>query len=168
MTMFEELTGPPPPGDAERDAPREAPATPDGRLSTIAEESEGESDALYLETWITELMTDGSRAMTHTTPIDSLYTLPVYTTPDNAVLVTTASDDVQGHLQAGNPTPVQGHLQTRGHPQQYDSEELYYVPLVSTDQDETYGLDFDEHGYYVELLSTHNVAKTVLTEQQHQ
>ena len=53
MTMFEELTGPPPPGDAERDAPREAPATPDGRLSTIEEESEGESDALLLETWYT-------------------------------------------------------------------------------------------------------------------
>ena len=165
MTMFEELTGPPPPGDAERDAPREAPATPDGRLSTIEEESEGESDALYLETWITELMSE--KAFVPTTSLDSLYTIPVHTTPDNTVLVTTASDDTQGHLHIGDSTRTQGHLQTRGHPQQYDSDESYHVPLVSTGQGDTYGLDFDEHGYCVELLFTHNVAKTVLTEQQH-
>ena len=91
MTMFEELNGPPPPGDAEREAPREAPATPDGRLSTIEEESEGESDALYLETWYTELMSE--KALTPTTSLDSLYTIPIRTTPDNTVLVTTASDD---------------------------------------------------------------------------
>ena len=107
------------------------------------------------------------KAFTATSPLDSLYTIPIHTTPDNTVLVTTASDDVQGYLQTGDQPQSQGHLPSRGHPQQYDSEESYYVPLVSTDQDDTYGLDFDEHGYYVELLFTQNVAKTVLTEQQH-
>ena len=62
---------------------------------------------------------------------------------------------------------MQGHLPLRGRPHKYDIEESYYVPLVSTDQDSSYGLDFDEHGHYVELCSTADVAKTVLTEQQH-
>ena len=32
--------------------------------------------------------------------------------------------------------------------------------------DESYGLDFDQHGYYVELCFTTDMAKAVLTEQQ--
>ena len=114
MTMSEELTGPPPPGDAAQDAPQETPATPDGRLSTIEEESEGEADAQLLETWYTELRS--GEALTATTSLDSLYTIPTYTTPDNAVLVTTASDDVQGHLQTGGRPEMQGHLPWMGPP----------------------------------------------------
>ena len=70
MTMFEELTGLPPPGDAAQDAPREAPATPDGRLSTIEEEFEGEAEAQLLETWYTELRSEED--LVSNAPIDSL------------------------------------------------------------------------------------------------
>ena len=152
--MFEELAGIPPQNDRGQGAPPEAPDTPGGRLSTIDEGSEQDSEALLLESWYTELMSE--EKMLNTIPIDSLYTVPIYTVPDYSVLVTVASE------------PVQGHLHMRGHPRQHDHEETYHVPLCSTDLDETYGLDFDQNGHYVELCFTTDMAKTVLTEQQHQ
>ena len=68
--MFEDLAGIPPPGDSAREAPRDAPATPDGRLSTIDEESEGEVEAQLLETRYTELRSETE--LVSTTLIDSL------------------------------------------------------------------------------------------------
>ena len=65
--------------------------------------------------------------------------------PDNCVLVTVA-DEQQG------PLPKRGNSQDlRGNSQDSDTEETFHVPLCSTDNDTSYGLDFDENGHYVEL-----------------
>ena len=114
MTMFEELADIPPPGDSAQAAPRAAPATPDGRFSAIDEEPEGEVEAQILETGYMGLRREEELVIT--IPTDSLYTVPIHTTPDNAVLVSTVSYDMQGHLLM------------RGHPHRYDIEELYYMP----------------------------------------
>ena len=47
-------------------------------------------------------------------------------------------------------------------------EETYHIPLCATDLDDTYGLDFDEHGQYVELCFATDMSKVVLSEHQHQ
>ena len=55
----------------------------------------------------------------------------------------------------------------RGNSHGDDTEETFHVPLCSTDNDTSYGLDFDENGKYVELCFTADMSKVVLSEQQH-
>jgi len=150
MTKFEELTDTPTQGNNATSLP-EADQADDGRLSTIYEESEADLEAHILETWYTELLEE--KQLLEATPIEAFYTIPMQMVPDNSVLVT-VSDEQQGHLP------------TRGSPQDSDAVETLHVPLCSTDNDNSHGLDFDEHGRYVEICFTAAMWKVVLSEQQ--
>ena len=69
--------------------------------------------------------------------------------PDNCLLVTVADEQ-------------QGPLPMRGNPRDSDTDETFHVPLCSTDNDTSYGLDFDENGHYVELCFTTDMSMVVL------
>eukprot|EP00959_Pyramimonas_sp_CCMP1952_P031197 653923-Pyramimonas_sp.AAC.1 len=73
---------------------------------------------------------------------------------DNSALVTAAEEQ-------------RGHLPTRGHPCDPDIEETHHVPMCSTGEDHTYGLDSDENGQYIELGCTAEVSHVVESEQNH-
>ena len=87
--------------------------------------------------------------------IDSLYTVPTYMVSDNSVPVTDASEDRQ-----------QGHVPAWGCLRQCVAEETCRAPPRATDQDDSRGLDADEHGSYVELCFTTGMSKVALAEQQ--
>ena len=140
MTKFEELADTPNQGNpANSTASQDVDHEDEGRLSTIYEESETDLEAHILETWYTELREE--KQLLETIPTESLYTILVQMVPDNCVLVAVA-DEQQVTL------PMRGNSQTS------DTEETFHVPLCSTDNDTSYGLDFDENGHYVELCFT--------------
>ena len=101
-----------------------------------------------MEAWYTELLEEND--LLDTTPFETSYTVPTELIADNCVWVACTSD-AQGHL------PMRGHLQ-------HNTEETYHVPLGTTDLDDTYGLDFDEHGQYVKLCFTTDWSKEVRSE----
>eukprot|EP00959_Pyramimonas_sp_CCMP1952_P114577 2395372-Pyramimonas_sp.AAC.1 len=61
----------------------------------------------------------------------------------------------------------QGHLPTRGSPQDINTTKIYHAPFCSTGDDDSYGLGPDDHGQYVELCFTGEVSEVVLSERQH-
>eukprot|EP00959_Pyramimonas_sp_CCMP1952_P437854 9166836-Pyramimonas_sp.AAC.1 len=73
------------------------------------------------------------RELLEATPIDDLHTVPTQMITHNSALVTVAEEQ-------------RGHLPTWGNPHGIDTTETHHVPLCSTGEDDTYGLDFDEHG----------------------
>eukprot|EP00959_Pyramimonas_sp_CCMP1952_P392429 8223327-Pyramimonas_sp.AAC.1 len=75
------------------------------------------------------------RELLEATPTGELYTAPTHMITDNSLLVT-VSGEQRGHL----PTWV--NLQDTG------TTETCHVPLCSTDESDSYGLDSDEHGHY--------------------
>eukprot|EP00959_Pyramimonas_sp_CCMP1952_P214870 4496546-Pyramimonas_sp.AAC.1 len=82
--------------------------------------------------------------------------------------------ELQGEENCWSSEPVtvaeeqQGHLPKWGNPQDMYTIETYHVPLCSTGEDDNCGLDFDEHGQYVELCFAAEMSRIVLSEQQHQ
>eukprot|EP00959_Pyramimonas_sp_CCMP1952_P110658 2315084-Pyramimonas_sp.AAC.1 len=58
--------------------------------------------------------------------------------PDQSVLITVADEQW-------------GHLPKWGRTRDPDIEETYYAPLCAMVEDDSYGLDSDENGRYVEL-----------------
>eukprot|EP00959_Pyramimonas_sp_CCMP1952_P203397 4253497-Pyramimonas_sp.AAC.1 len=58
--------------------------------------------------------------------------------PDQSALITVASEQ-------------RGHLPQWGRTHDSDTEETYYAPLCTMVEDDSYGLDSDESGRYVEL-----------------
>eukprot|EP00959_Pyramimonas_sp_CCMP1952_P337886 7075910-Pyramimonas_sp.AAC.1 len=82
-----------------------------------------------MEAWYTELYEQ--RDLLEATPLCNLYTVPAHMITGNSVLVTVAEEQ-------------RGRLLTWGHPRDSDIEETYHVPLCSTGEDHSYGLDSDE------------------------
>eukprot|EP00959_Pyramimonas_sp_CCMP1952_P270484 5654599-Pyramimonas_sp.AAC.1 len=105
-----------------------------------------------MEVWCTEL--EDERELLKAYPVEKLYAAPAQRISDNGVLVTVA--DEQG-----------GRLPTRGSPQSINTTETYHFPLCSTGDDDSYGLDSDKHGQYVELCFTAEMLKVVFSERQH-
>eukprot|EP00959_Pyramimonas_sp_CCMP1952_P364786 7639192-Pyramimonas_sp.AAC.1 len=88
------------------------------------------------------------------TPPDNLFAIPTQMVPDQSVLITVADDQ-------------RGRLPKWGRARDSDTEETYYVPMCTMVEGDTYGLDSDEDGRYVELCFTAEMSKVVLSEQQH-
>eukprot|EP00959_Pyramimonas_sp_CCMP1952_P068595 1431719-Pyramimonas_sp.AAC.1 len=72
---------------------------------------------------------------------------------DNSALVTVAEEQP-------------GHRPAWGHPRSSDIEETYHVPLCSTGEGHSYGLDSDESGPSIRLCFTAEMSKVVLSEHQ--
>eukprot|EP00959_Pyramimonas_sp_CCMP1952_P238551 4984923-Pyramimonas_sp.AAC.1 len=81
--------------------------------------------------------------------MDEFYTAPTQVITDNSVLVTVAEGQ-------------RGDLPTWGSRRDMDTTETYHVPLCSADEDDSDGLDSDEHGQYVELCFTADMSEVVL------
>ena len=145
LIRFPDLADPPsgdrPPGDR---PPAEPPmeSEHDGRLSTIHEESEEQDlELLIMESWYDEL-----RVELHPVPVvDDIYRIPTTMGPDQCVMVSVEEPD---DSELGDEP---------------DQEALYAMPLCSTDVDDDYRLDADEHGDYIELCFTADMAKVILT-----
>eukprot|EP00959_Pyramimonas_sp_CCMP1952_P357401 7484088-Pyramimonas_sp.AAC.1 len=73
--------------------------------------------------------------------------------PDQSSLITVADEQ-------------RGHLPKWGRAHDPDAEETGYAPLCTMVEDDSYGLDSDENGPYVELCFTTDMSKVVLSEQQ--
>eukprot|EP00959_Pyramimonas_sp_CCMP1952_P161325 3373609-Pyramimonas_sp.AAC.1 len=110
----------------EAEAPQE-----DERLPTLCEESEADLEAHIMEVWHTELHDE--RELFGATPVCDLCTVPAHMITDNRALVTVAEAQ-------------RWHLPKWGHPRDSNIEETYHVPLCSTAEDHSYGLDSDENG----------------------
>eukprot|EP00959_Pyramimonas_sp_CCMP1952_P473963 9502644-Pyramimonas_sp.AAC.2 len=80
-------------------------------------------------------------------PLYELYTVPKHMITDNSAL--------------------RGHLPKWGYSHDSDIEETNDVPLCSTVEDHSYGLDSDENGQSVELCFAAEISKVVLSERQH-
>eukprot|EP00959_Pyramimonas_sp_CCMP1952_P131546 2750782-Pyramimonas_sp.AAC.1 len=128
MTKFEELADMPTQDENAREAP-EAEPQEDGRLPAIYEDTEAELEAHIMEVWRAELQKE--EELLEATPLDDLRTVPTHMITDNGVLVTVAEEQ-RGHLPKG------------GYPRDSDIEETHHVPLCSTVEDHSYGLDSDE------------------------
>ena len=145
LSKFPDLADPPPddrpPGDR---PPAETPMASehDGRLSTIQEESEEHDiELLIMEDWYEEL-----RVKLEPVPlVDDVFRVPTMMVPDQCVMVSSADPD---DLPLGDEP---------------DQEVFYAMPLCSTEPDDEYQLDTDEHGEYVELCFTSDMAPTVLS-----
>eukprot|EP00959_Pyramimonas_sp_CCMP1952_P017654 374465-Pyramimonas_sp.AAC.2 len=84
-----------------------------------------------MDVWCAELLEESE--LLEATPLDDLYPVPTHVTTDSSVLATVAEEQ-------------RGHLPTRGYPLDSDIAETYHVPLCSMDEDDTYGLDWEENG----------------------
>eukprot|EP00959_Pyramimonas_sp_CCMP1952_P181325 3791346-Pyramimonas_sp.AAC.1 len=92
------------------------------------------------------------RELLEAAPIDDLYTAPTQAIAGNSALVTAAGEQ-------------RGRLPTWPRPHDIDTE-TFHVPLCSTDEDDRYGLDFDEHGQCAGLCFTADMSRVCLPEQQ--
>eukprot|EP00959_Pyramimonas_sp_CCMP1952_P464802 9487220-Pyramimonas_sp.AAC.1 len=104
-----------------------------------------------MEVWYTEL--HDKRELLEATPVDDLCAVPTHMITDDSVLVTVAEEQ-------------RGRLPKWGYSRDPGTEETYHVPLCSTVEDHSHGLDSDENGQYVELCCAAEMSKVVLSEQQ--
>eukprot|EP00959_Pyramimonas_sp_CCMP1952_P397318 8324875-Pyramimonas_sp.AAC.1 len=81
------------------------------------------------------------RELLEAAPVEEVYTLPTHMNTDNRALATVADEQ-------------QGRLPTWNNPQSINAAETDHVPLCSADDDDIYGLDFDDPGRYVECVAT--------------
>eukprot|EP00959_Pyramimonas_sp_CCMP1952_P323819 6777148-Pyramimonas_sp.AAC.1 len=144
MTKFQELVDMSTQGSNARAAPEAEQLHDNGLLPTIHGESEADLEAHIIEVWHTELQDE--RELLQATPVEEFDSIPTHMTSDNSALVTVA-DEQQEHLPA------------RGNPQSTSTAETHHVLLCSRDDDDSYGLDFDEHGHCVELCFTAEMSK---------
>eukprot|EP00959_Pyramimonas_sp_CCMP1952_P379367 7946562-Pyramimonas_sp.AAC.1 len=105
-----------------------------------------------MEVWCAELQEGGE--LLEATPPEDLFAIPTKMVPYQSVLITVA--DAQ-----------RGHLPKWGRTHDSDAAETYYAPMCTMVEDDSYGLDSDENGRYVELCFTTEMSKVVLSEQQH-
>eukprot|EP00959_Pyramimonas_sp_CCMP1952_P405077 8490086-Pyramimonas_sp.AAC.1 len=120
--------------------PQEKPQKPNQHLMTDGslqlKKSEADLESHVMEAWHAELQEE--REMLEATPPEDLFTIPTQMVPDQSVLISVADEQ-------------RGRLPKWGRTRDADTEETYYAPMCTMVKDDSYGLDSDETGRYVEL-----------------
>ena len=128
-------------------------------MTTIDEEGEDqEQDALIAESWYEELVS--TKPLEEDLTFEDIMLTPVHMMPEQTVLFSYRDyPTMHGDVQAEHGEVLAETAATHG--------DVHVAIQDNEDNEETYTVDEDEHGKYIELCFDPEMSKTILDEQQH-